>query len=516
MKWRSHDSRQQEAVRSTGEYKNGVKQGRGLRFLLGSAVVTFSALGLIMLSASCSSSPKAGEGNRPGGLPTKKTRTTSVGDGFRLRAYQEKTLSNGLKILYVEDNPLPYVSFALLVKSGASTDPDGWPGLTLFVAEMLEKGTAKRSATEIADDLGRMGADFSTTVTADYSLVAASSLSPHADQLLSNLVEVASNPAFSAPEVDRMKKQILAAIQKRIDDPDALADAAWDDFLFENHPYAKPLLGTHRSIQGLRRKHVIQHYLRHYRPNNSILAVTGQITPELMQKVETAFAAWEQREVPAVTYPEFPKIEKVEVRLVDNPALSQAQVRVGHKGIRRDNPDFIPLRVANTILGGAFASRLMDRIRKQLGLTYGVDSTFDARVNFGPFEISTFTKSESVGQTIQETLKVLEQFQHAGATDEELKRTKGYLRGVFPAAIETAEKFAQNLLLLRLYGIPDTYLSNYLRDLDRVSLSDINRVIQRYYDPKNLKVLVYGNSNAVLPQLQPLGIVDIKKATEYQ
>ncbi len=456
----------------------------------------------------CSSSQK--KANVPVSVDTKK------GDASNLRPYQEKVLPNGLTILYVLDNSLPYVSYSMLFKTGATADPTAYPGLSLFVSEMLDKGTAKRNATEIAESLGRIGADFSTSVTSDYSMVSASSLSMHADRLLSDMVEIVTAPAFSDNEVTRMRKQILAAIQKRVDNPDSFADTAWEDFLYETHPYARPTLGTTRSVEGLKRRSVIQHYIRHYRPNNAILAVTGQITPEIANKVESAFSAWEKRDLAKVTYPAFPSIDKIQIRIVDSPSLGQAQIRMGHKGIQRKNDDFVPLRVSNTILGGAFASRLMDRIRKQLGLTYGINSGFDARLDYGPFEISTFTKTESVGQAIKETLEVLRKYRETGATEEEVSRTKGYLKGMFPTSIETAEKFSFNLLLLRLYGIPDSYLSTYLRQLDSVDVNDVNSMVMKYMDPSNLKILIYGNAKEILPQVQQIGVVEVKKATEFQ
>ncbi|MCM2282056.1 MAG: insulinase family protein, partial [Bdellovibrionaceae bacterium] len=356
----------------------------------------------------------------------------AAGNGTQLRPYGEKTLANGLRVLYVEDNSLPYVSLSLLLKTGAASDSAAFPGLSLFVAEMLDKGTAQRSATEIADEFGRIGADFSAGATPDSTAISASSLSMHADRMIALFAEVIMQPTFTESEVTRMRKQILSAIQKRVDNPESLTETAWDDFLFANHPYARPLLGTTRSIQAVKRKHVIQHYLRQYRPNNAILAVTGKLSPEMMAKVEQTFSSWEPRDVPELVYPAFPAIEKIQIRLVDNPALVQAQIRIGHKGIRRKNEDFIALRVMNTILGGAFSSRLMDKIRKEKGLTYSISSSFDARMDHGPFDISTFTKNESTGLTITEILKVLETFRKGGVTDEEVKRAKGYLKGVFP------------------------------------------------------------------------------------
>ena len=172
------------------------------------------------------------------------------------------------------------------------------------------------------------------------------------------------------------------------------------------------------------------------------------------------------------------------------------------------------LRLANTILGGAFASRLNSRIRRDLGLTYNIGSHFDALQDTGPFEISTFTKNQTVGQTVSETLKILSDFKANGVTSDEVDSTKGYLKGIFPSAIETPEKLAFNLMILRFYELPDTYLTNYLRNIDRISASDVNRAIKKHIDDKNLKVLVYTSAETVLPQLEPIGKVEVKKAQD--
>lgn len=436
--------------------------------------------------------------------------------GYTLPNYEEKTLSNGLRILYVHDDKLPYVSYSLVVRGGATYDPGSQPGLAALVAELLDKGTAKRSAPQIANDLGQIGADFNSSASVDYSYVGASALSTQAEALLANLVEVVTDPSFPTKEIERARAQMLAQIERRIDNPGMFADLAWMDSLYGNHPYARPVLGTMKSVRTIRKKNIIQYYLRHYRPNNSILAVTGKFTPELKSKIESSFSAWQKRDVEPPTFGPVPEIKGVQIRLVDKPGLVQSQIRIGHKGIRRQNEDFLTLRVANTILGGAFASRLVDRVRKDLGLTYSINSHFDARQDAGPFEISTFTKNETTGQAVSEILKVLGEFKEKGVTKEEVHRAKGYLKGIFPTAIETPEKLAFNLLLLRLYSIPDTYLSNYLSEIDRIDADDVNNVIKKYIDEKNVRIVVYTSAPQVLPQLQPLGNVETKKATELR
>jgi zinc protease len=440
----------------------------------------------------------------------------ATGIGYKLRPFEEKTLENGLRILYIPDESLPYVSYTMLLGSGSAQDPEGQEGISAFVAEMLDKGTRKRSAPQIADELGKLGADFDASASVDYTTVTLSGLANQADQLLSNLVEVVTEPAFTDTEIERTRKNILAQLERRMDQPEGFASVAWEEFLYGTHPYANPTYGRIKTVRELKKKNLIQHYLRFYRPNNTILAVVGKFTPELRKRVETEFGSWEKREIPAPQFPVVAPIKGLEILVADKPGLTQSQVRLGALGIKRQNPDFLAIRVANTILGGAFASRLNDRIRKELGLTYGIHSLFEARETQGPFEISTFTKNQSVGQTVTETMKLLRDFKDKGVNREEVERAKGYLKGVFPTAIETPEKLAFNLLILRRYGIPDTYLTNYLSDIDALSVGDINRVIKTYIDDRNLKLLVYSNAQDVLPQLEPLGKVEVKKASELQ
>lgn len=435
------------------------------------------------------------------------SRDRQTGKGYRLPEFEEKKLANGLQLLFVPDDSLPYVSFSLLIKAGSSRDPQGQEGLASFVAELLDKGTVRRSASQVAQELGDMGADFDANAGRDYTSTSISGLSIERNGLLKNFVEIVTQPAFSDAEIERLRKQFLAGIARRIDSPDALADLAFDKFLFGTHPYGQEANGNKKSVSSLRKKDMIRFYLTHYRPNNAILAVVGNLTPEYKSQVEQAFLRWEAKELPVQTMSRAGNASGIEVQIVDKPDLVQSQIRMGNIGIARTNADFIALRVANTILGGAFASRLNSRIRKDLGLTYGISSSFDARLEPGPFEISTFTKNSTVGELLSETHRLIKQFQESGVTSDELQRTKGYLKGIFPSAIETPEKLATNLVLLRFFGIPDSYLTNYLESIDGVSVSQLNRIIAKYFSADNMKIVIYSNASAVEPQVRALNFV---------
>ena len=420
----------------------------------------------------------------------------------KLRPYEERELSNGLKLILVNDVSLPYVSFSISLKTGSNVDPSDSSGLSNFVSDLLETGTAKRTAPQIATDLSKLASDFDSSVSNDYTFLSSSCLSEDADPLLEIFHDLVTQASFSNSEIERKRKDLIANATKSQDSPEGFAEKAWVQYLYGEHPYSHSSIGKVSSLQKITKKQIIQHYLKYYRPNNATLTIVGKYTPELIQKAENLFGAWQSRELTPLVYPALDKIEGLKTLIVDKKSLVQAQIRIGNFGIKRSSEDFLTLRIANTILGGAFSSRLVDRVRKELGLTYSISSGFDAKTDRGPFEISTFTKISSVGLTIEETLKVLKRFHNQGVTPEEAEMAKGYLKGIFPAAIETAEKFAHNLVLLKLYGIEDTYLSQYISNVDRTSTDEINAVIRKYFDEKNLKILVYGPVEEIKEQLR--------------
>ncbi|MDX9730406.1 MAG: pitrilysin family protein, partial [Bdellovibrionales bacterium] len=259
----------------------------------------------------------------------------------------------------------------------------------------------------------------------------------------------------------------------------------------KKHPYGRSVSGGQKEVASLGKRDIIQFYLRYYRPNNAIMVVSGKFDAAFEKSVETVFGEWTKRELPGDQIPEPVAKTGLHVRVIDKPGLTQAQIRMVGLGIKRRDDDFLRLRIANTILGGAFASRLNDRVRKELGLTYSISSNFDSRIARGPFTISTFTKIESIEKAVDETLKIYRDFIANGITREELDRAKGYLAGIFPQAIETSDKLAFNLALLRLYGISDRYLTHYIRDLRGVSVSEVNAAIRRQMKPDDLSIVIH-------------------------
>lgn len=423
--------------------------------------------------------------------PTPGYQSYSSGS-FALRPIKEVTLDNGLKIVLIHDPSLPRISLTLLVKTGLLQDPHGLEGLNAMTAYLLEQGTQTRPALKLADDFGKLGTELAITPGADFTLVFADSLSSSSQDLLTLFSDVVMNPAFADPELRRLKSQVLAGLKKKVDNPSSYADDKMDELLYSPQAYAFDTNGTPASVQKMRKQDVIRHYLTYYRPNNASLAVVGNFDASFEDQVKSTFAQWTKRTIPALKTAEVPPVSELQVTLMTKKNLQQTQIRLAKIGIQRNDPDFIKLRVANEILGGGFSSRLNQKVRDDLGLTYSIYSGFDSRAVTGSFEISTFTKNETVGRTLDETLKVVQDFVDKGATEAELAAAKNLLIGQFPRAIETADKTAFNILALDFYGIPLSYLTDYNKNVEKVTLKDVNEVIKKHITDTKFKVLIYG------------------------
>ena len=435
---------------------------------------------------------------------------------FKIRPFDEVRLANGLRVLYIQDESLPYFSINLLIEGGSSLDTKEQNGLANLVAELLRKGTKDKSAINLADELDFIGADFSAGVASDYTQISASSLSFHQEKLVELFVEIVTQPAFQASEVKRLKKNILARLKKVVDNPRGFANRAMMKHLYEDHPYSRSVLGSRQGVKSIRQKHINKFFLKTYRPNKSILAVVGKQNPDIRKKIESAFSSWTERTGKTVDLGEFPKFSGRKILFVDKPGSVQAQVRIGKAGVKRKNSDYLAIRLANTILGGGFASRLNDRIRDDLGLTYGVGSLVDARRAQGPILISTFTRNSKVREIIDESISILEKFYEEGVTEKEVEQAKGLMKGKFPRSIETAERLTFNLMYLRFHGISDDYLSDFIQNVEALDEAEINRIIKKYFNPQDLKILVFGDKKTVVKQLQGIGSLESVGFAELQ
>ncbi|MGE3760456.1 MAG: M16 family metallopeptidase, partial [Pseudobdellovibrionaceae bacterium] len=227
------------------------------------------------------------------------------------------------------------------------------------------------------------------------------------------------------------------------------------------------------------------------------------------------FGRWKSKKVSANNIPNFPAWQGTDVLLIDRDDLNQAQIEIAFKGVPRNIPDYMELRAALKILGESMGSRLYDEIREKRGLTYHIHAWFDPRVQTGPMGIYTFTRTEKINETVEETLKAYRNFIEHGVTDTEVSQVKALIKGQFPRIFETPEGLAHQLLLLNLYGVPSDFLTNYLATADSLTKESINTAVKKYFDPVNLKILVYAPRAKAEESLKKIGKVQVKPYKEF-
>lgn len=456
------------------------------------------------IATGCSSASKSGEGAASGKSAE-----------FQIRKFETQTLKNGLVVMWIPDQSLPYVSMQMMIKAGSGQDVPGKEGMAGFTAALLEKGAGKRSAEQIADDLEQIGAEFGVDVQPDYTIAGISSLAFDKDNTLNQFREILLQPTFPQGELDRQRKLVLAGLQKLADRPDDFAEYLFPRFLFGMHPYGHESSGSPKSVRNISRVDLTRFYSTNFTPSNAVLAVVGQYDPAWRSEVVKAFEAWKTQPLAPSDVPDFPKWSGTELMLVDRADLNQAQIQIGFKGITRNIPDYLELRAALKILGESFGSRLFEAVRVKRGLTYHIHAWFDPRLKPGPMGIYTFTRVDKIGETVDETLKTYRQFVKDGVTSAEVDMVKALMKGQFPRTFETPEALAKQLLVLNRYGVPTSYLTNYLANLDAMNKDTVNATIRRYFDPENLRILVYAPRSKAEESLKKLGKLEVKEYKEF-
>lgn len=452
-------------------------------------LASFSFLTLSFLG--CSTNKVAKKVEAPKGY------VSAGNNSFKLLPYKTETLANGLKVTFIRDESLPRVSLTMLVKAGTVQELASKAGLNSLVAFLLEQGSQTRSANKIADDLGQLGTSLEISPGEDFTTFFGDSLSTGKEDLLALYADIMMSPAFKDTEIRRVRSQLVAMEQKKGDDPSTFASLKMDEYLYGSHPYSRGVNGTVATLNKLTKQNIIKHYLTFYRPNNSSLAVVGSFGDEYESKVKEVFGRWTPRTIPAPTSTPAPPIQNLEMKLIVKKGLQQTQIRIGAIGISRKNSDFLTLRLGNEVLGGGFASRLNQKVRDDLGLTYSIYSYFDARNDLGSFEVSTFTKNETAGKTLDETLQVINSMLIKGIEAKEVRAAKNQLVGQFPRVIETADRLAMNILALDFYNIGTDYLTGYNSNIEKISVSAVNEVMKKYLDTKKFKVVVYGDASII-------------------
>jgi len=416
------------------------------------------------------------------------------------------------ELVFARHGDLPLVTAELVIEAGAATEAAEQAGIAQLTAEALETGAGDKDVDALAWELESLGVELATGVSWDAASVG---ITVHADRLdpaLELLADIVRRPSFPADQVERLRDERLADILQRRKEPRGLAADAANRFIFRDHiPYGRPLIGLESTVSSLGADDLATFHRDRYRGGSAALIVTGNIDEERARSIGSRhFGDW--RGEPAAE-PEFDvaaRVEETTVFIVDRPGSVQSEIRLGHVGVDRHHPDFFPLLVMNTMLGGAFTSRLNMNLRERHGFTYGVRSGFAMRRRPGPFTVDVAVATEVTARAIQEALSEIQGLREDGPTPEELDNTRDYLRGVLPLRLQTTGALASRIAEIVVFDLPSDYFQHYRDNIARVTREDVHRVARDAIQPDRLAVVLVGDADAVAEPIRELGLGPIQ------
>jgi zinc protease len=443
--------------------------------------------------------------------PSERPPAPLVARGVDFPPYRMGTLPNGLQVVVVSHHEQPSVTLRLLIKAGASHDPQDKPGVASMTAGLLDQGTATRKAQDIASAIESVGGGIGVGAGNDLTFVNAVVLKNDLPLALDLVSDIVRNPSFSQEELDRIRPQLLSSMQVSYDDADYIADVVIDRLIYGFHPYGKPAAGTPESAAQITREDLVAFHRANYLPSNAILAIVGDVTAdEAFAGVERAFGAWRPAPSAERSFPAAPEPTR-RVVVVDKPGAVQTEIRVGHLGIPRNHPDYMALNLAIRILGGEGANRLYGVLRSDRGLTYSASADMEALKHTGAFIAETDTRTEATGQSLRLIVDEFWRLQREQVAARELQGAQDYLAGSFPLTIETPGAIALQVLNQLFYGLDLKELEAFRERVYAVTPEEIQRVARKYLKPERLSVVLVGDASKFVDQLKSVGFTDFER-----
>lgn len=410
--------------------------------------------------------------------------------------------AEGAKVLFVEARELPMFDLRLTFAAGSSQD-DGVPGLAMLTNAMLNEGVPGKDVGAIAAGFESLGAEFGNGAYRDMAVASLRSLSApqQREPALRLFKEVLGQPTFPADALARIKNQLLAGFEYQKQNPGKLAGLELFQRLYGEHPYAHPSDGTAESIPPISREQLQAFHAKAYAAGNVVIALVGDLSRSDAEALAAQVSAALPKgpALPKIAQPQEPKAGASHI---DFPS-EQTHLMLAQLGIDRRDPDYAALYLGNQVFGGGgFGTRLMEEVREKRGLTYGVYSGFNAMQARGPFMINLQTRAELSAGTLQLVKDLLREYLASGPSQKELDDAKRELAGSFPLSTASNAAIVGQLGSMGFYDLPLTYLADFMREVQALSVEQVKAAMARRLDPDAL-VIVTAGPNVAQQELPP-------------
>jgi zinc protease len=421
----------------------------------------------------------------------------------------EFTLSNGMRVLMLENHELPLIRGLALVRTGNLLDPSDKRGLSQVMADVLRSGgTKSKTGDQIDEELENIAGSVETGMDETSASLTFSGLKESADQVLAVFKDVLANPEFRQDKLDLTLTQYRSAIARRNDDAGEIPARELARILYgPDTPYGwQP---EYEHLARITRPDLVAFYQRYYFPKNIMLAVYGDFTAaDMRDKLEKLFADWKVEQPPPPPFPALSAKPAPGVYFAPKEDVTQTFFSIGQLGGTLRDPDYPALQVAANILGEGFSSRLISRIRTQLGYAYSIGATWAANYNHpGTFRIGGSTKSMTTVETVQAIREEVDKLRTAEVTETELNEAKQAVLNSFVFFFDSPEKTLNRVMRYEYFGYPKDFLFQYQKAITGVTRADVLRVAKERLRPDELAIVLVGNPKEFGKPLTTLGKV---------
>ena len=450
----------------------------------GFRVLVFTAVLLCFVASSCTEQYAR---------PYKDLKYPKLGD-IEIPDVERVTLANGMQLFLVEDHELPLIDISARIRTGSIYEPADKIGLASITGTVMRTGgTTGRTGDELDEQLERIAAAVETSIGLNSGSAAMSVLKEDLDTGLAILADVLMNPAFSEDKIMLAKIRQRSSIARRNDSVSSIARREYVKLIYGlESVYARHT--EYATIENITRDDLVAFHTKFFRPNNIMLAVTGDFdTGQMIKKIEKAFEGWQKADL---TFPPTPQVRyefKPTANVVRKDDINQSNIFMGHIGGVMNDPDYFALVVMNRILGGGFTGRLFKNIRSREGLAYSVFGLYSSNYNFpGVFYVGCQTKSESTVYAIRAMIEEVKKMTETEVTDEELALAKESYLNSFVFNFESKGAIVARLMTYAYYDYPSDFLQKAKENIEKVTKADVLRVAREHLRPDEMQILAVG------------------------
>jgi zinc protease len=432
---------------------------------------------------------------------------------FSLPKIQSFKLDNGLKVFFVRKNELPILQLNMVVNSGSKFDPKDKKGAANLTSMLIDEGAGDYNALELSDEFDTLGSHFNVGASQDNIFLSLQTLKENFERSLDLFSTVVTKPHLNQKDFDREKRKVLIKILQLKDEPDQIADAAYEYLVFgKANPYSFLTLGEEKSLNNMTNEDIKFFYNLYFNPVNSVLITVGDSNAkELKDKLNFFLLDWETNKIEDISINKSDRT-KTQIFLIHKEGSVQSEIRIGHLSSERNEEDYYSKVLLNNILGGQFSSRINLNLREDKGYTYGASSRFTYYKNSAHFVVSTSVGRENTGNAVKEIMKELHSIK-SGVEQKELDFAKSSTIRRFPSNFETNKQIASNLTAKYVFSLPDNYFNNYIEKIKSVTMEEVKESAEKNIFPEESIILIVGDKNIIINQLEILNLGESKLIT---